>query len=307
MQPLGKGALGQEGANPPVVIRYFTPTPALAPYFTTFYISEVNPSDGGRVADWLHPEWANLRFFKGTNPNGAIGPAEPAETPQFAIVGPTSHGTWFESGKMRSWGIGVLPLGWTKFFSGAAEDYADSVVDGNIDANGAIFRPLYDILFGGEPEPIPDELAKINNFLLGLLDKAPEDEPHVLAAHAALADPDVATVADLSDRLGLSSRSVERLSRKAFGFPPKLLLRRQRFLRTLAHVMLDPSQNWVRSLDEHYHDQAHFARDFQRFMGMTAREYMAHPHPFLSAAVHGRLAAAGAAMQVLHRPDAEKG
>lgn len=302
MQPLG-----QEGSNPSVVIRYFTPTPVLAPYFTTYYISEVTPSKGGKVADWLHPEWANMRFFKGTTPLGAIGPDEPAQTPQFTLVGPTSYATWFESGYMRSWGIGILPLGWAKFFSRPAEDYADRFVDGNKDPVAEVFRPLYDILLGGEPDTVQNELAKIDNFMLDLLKKMEPDEPQVLAAHAALADPDVSTVADLSERIGLSSRSIERLSRRAFGFSPKLLLRRQRFLRTLAHVMLDPSQNWVRSLDEHYHDQAHFARDFRRFMGMTAREYMAHPHPFLSAAVHGRLAAAGAAMQVLHRPDAEKG
>ena len=38
---------------------------------------------------------------------------------------------------------------------------------------------------------------------------------------------------------GVSERSFGRLSRRAFGFAPSLLLRRQRFLRTLGAVMLD--------------------------------------------------------------------
>ena len=47
-------------------------------------------------------------------------------------------------------------------------------------------------------------------------------------------------------------------------------------------------------------------RDFQRFMGMSASDYKARPHPFLNAAVHGRMAAAGAGMQALHDPATDR-
>lgn len=107
---------------------------------------------------------------------------------------------------------------------------------------------------------------------------------------------------DLAHRLGISSRSLERLSLKAFGFSPKLLLRRQRFLRSLAQFMLDPSLTWIRTLDFQYVDQAHFVRDFRRFMAMSPRHYAALDHPVLRAAAQGRSAAAGAAVQALHRP-----
>ena len=106
----------------------------------------------------------------------------------------------------------------------------------------------------------------------------------------------------MAERLGISSRSLERLSLKAFGFSPKLLLRRQRFLRSLAQFTLDPSLTWIRTLDFHYVDQVHFVRDFRRFMGMSPRSYGALDHPLMRAAVHGRTAAAGAAVQALHRP-----
>src|SRR3546814_969262 len=96
---------------------------------------------------------------------------------------------------------------------------------------------------------------------------------------------------------GLSERSVERLSRRAFGFPPKLLLRRQRFLRSLARFMLDPSMAWTATLDHHYYDQAQFIRDFQRFMGMRPGVYAARAKPILGAAALARAAAAGEAVR----------
>jgi len=81
-----------------------------------------------------------------------------------------------------------------------------------------------------------------------------------------------------------------------------LLLLRQRFLRSLARFMLDPSMAWIDTMDHHYYDQAQFTRDFQRFMGMSPREYAARPKPILGAAAVARATAAGAAVQGLHKP-----
>ena len=108
----------------------------------------------------------------------------------------------------------------------------------------------------------------------------------------------------MAERLAMSSRSFERLSLRAFGFAPKLLLRRQRFLRSMAQFMLDPSLTWISTLDWHYVDQAHFVRDFRRFMGMNPSSYAALEHPVMSAAARARAAAAGAAVQALHSPSA---
>jgi len=113
---------------------------------------------------------------------------------------------------------------------------------------------------------------------------------------------DVATVGEMSEQLAMSPRSLERLSLRAFGFAPKLLLRRQRFMRSLAQFMLDPSLAWIRTLDCHYVDQAHFVRDFKRFMTMSPSAYAALDHPVLRAAARARAAATGQAVQVLHRP-----
>ena len=295
------GGAGPGGADTRVITRFFRVSAALSPYASIIYLTEIDAPPGVRVADYLHPEWANLRFISGEPPLAAIGGTTPEAAPAFIAAGPTSMATYFAAGTMRAWGVGLLPTGWTKFVPLSAEALADGFCDGAVHPAFAAFAPLGPKLTCTSN---PEEGAQmIDDHLVGLLASAPADDSAIFAAHRALLDDDVRSVADLSAALNLSERSVERLSRRAFGFPPKLLLRRQRFLRSLARFMLDPSMAWTATLDHHYHDQAQFTRDFQRFMGMSPRAYAARPKPILGAAALARAAAAGEAVQGLHRPD----
>jgi hypothetical protein len=81
-------------------------------------------------------------------------------------------------------------------------------------------------------------------------------------------------------------------------FRPKLLLRRQRFLRSHAQFMLEARlRAWSAALDWQYYDQAQFVRDFRSFMGMTPSEYADTPHPILEKIMAQRIADQGAAPQ----------
>ena len=293
---------------PPSVRTQFYPVcDALRPYVSAIYNVRANLPEGETVEDWIYPEWCNLRFIQGTPPMAEIcGDGPMRRMPQFVMAGPTSKSSYFVFGALSLWGIGLLPTGWARLVNQPARDYADTVVDGRADPAFAAFHALHDCLTQSTDSPA--EESQIINVMLAqqLAIHAPED-PRVAQFHAVLGDPEVGGVVELAERVGMNVRSMERLSYRAFGFSPKLLLRRQRFLRTLGEVMLDPTRRWTESLDFHYHDQAHFARDFKGFMGMSASDYMARPHPIIGAAIHGRMAAEGAPMQVLHRIDEDYG
>lgn len=297
------GRAASSDISPPgvhVATRFFPLSPCLRPYVSTIYLTDITVPRGGRVEDYLHPEWANLRFIDGEAPIAAIGDSAPAVSPHFVVTGPTSHATYFAAGNMRAWGIGILPMGWAKFVALPADDLADRLRDGAGDPAFAAFAPLSGALH--RMNDVAAAAAMIDAHLVGLLADAPPDDPAILAAHCALVDDDLASVADLAAKLSLSERSVERLSHRAFGFSPKLLLRRQRFLRSLGRFMLDPSMAWIDALDHQYYDQPQFTHDFHRFMGMSPRAYAARPKPILGAAALARAAAAGAAVQGLHKP-----
>ncbi len=289
-------------ASAQVATRFFPPSRALTPYLSAIYLTEVALNGAPRIEDYLHPEWANMRFIEGDAPHVAIDSGPVARAPPFIVAGPTSRASYFSAGDMRVWGVGILPAGWTKLVSIPAAALADAYCDGRAHHAFAAFAPITDAL--PRVNDVEAAAALIDAHFCALLASAPADDPAIVAAHRALLDDEAASVADLSDKLGLSERSVERLSRRAFGFAPKLLLRRQRFLRSLARFMLDPSMAWIDTMDHHYYDQAQFTRDFRRFMGMSPRAYAARPKPILGAAAFARTAAAGAAVQGLHQPSA---
>jgi AraC-like DNA-binding protein len=284
-----------------VSARFYRPSPALAGYFTTFYQSEVTVPNGGRVTDHLHPEWGGLRFMVGDLPESQIGQAPPISGRSFLAQGPTSTSVRFTVGPLRMWGLGLLPLGWAKFVGVPAVELADTMVDGREHPAFADFVPLADTLFGETPDPAA-ELTRLEAHFLARLDRRVPDEARIVAAHEALIDPDVSSVAEMAERARIAPYTLERICRRAFGFPPQLLLRRQRFMRSIAQFMLDPSLKWIGALDDHYHDQAQFVREFHRFMGMGPREYSSRPHPILGAIMRARHESAGAAVQALHSP-----
>ena len=174
-----------------VTVRFFMPSPALAPYISTYYLTEVRGPAETAVQDWLHPEWANVRYAANPQWQAAIG-SEPLRTPAPLIgTGPTCQAAHFILGPSRIWGIGVLPLGWARLCSGDAAIHADRFTDARSEPAYAGFAPLPGLTFGAEPDPAA-EAARIDAYLLTLLDQrpVPEDEARIRAAHAALHDPD---------------------------------------------------------------------------------------------------------------------
>jgi len=284
-----------------VNLRFTLPAAHLRPYVTTYYATDAMCSPCELwLEDYLHPEWANLRFLGGTEAQSLIGPGEPQPCPAFTVTGPTSRAARFRLQSGRCWGVGLLPAGWAALFAAQAGDYADRIVDGLADPAFAAFAPLAHALAASDGDHAA-ELALIEAHVEALFAAAEPPDPGIAALTEALLDPELVSVAQLAEQMGMNVRALERLSRRAFGFPPKLLLRRQRFLRSLARFMLDPSLGWLRALDCHYHDQSHFVRDFRRFMGMNPSAYAKADKPILAAAARGRMAIAGEAVQGLHR------
>jgi AraC-like DNA-binding protein len=279
--------------NSTITVHFFQPSPALRPYFTAFYLTEIEAAPGVLVDDYLHPEWAALRFTQGTPPVASIGPG--AMKPQWPFVanGPTSKTIHFGVERSRIWGLGLQPSGWAKFVPAPAHALCDETVDGAAHPAFARFAPLSRMIFAQAPDPA-GEAERIDAYLMTMADLPVASEAAIQACHAAVLDPEVASVAALRERLDMPVHSLERLTRRYFGFSPKLLLRRQRFLRSLAQFMLDPSLKWVGALDGQYHDQAQFVRDFRAFMGLTPRQYAAMPHPILHPIMRQRMADAGA-------------
>jgi len=264
-----------------ISVRYFPLAEPLEPYFTVLYCFSVSCPPERVIVDLLHPEWASMRFtVSGPPPIGCIGPGPLEPKWPFVLSGPSSKAVRFGLQESQIWGLGLQPAGFARFIPLAARTVADTTVNGQTHPAFAGLVPLLDIVQeeGVEHE---DKARRIEEFLLAYESLPVAQLKQVLACQAALRDQDVSCVDDLCEWVGISRRTLERMCARYFGFAPKMLLRRERFLRSLAQFTIAGKENWSRALDDQYYDQAHFVREFKAFMGMTPTEYAEAPHPIL--------------------------
>lgn len=289
-----------------VKINYFAPPEHLQRYFTTLFLADIQVPENGTVEDYLFPEWGSLRFISDPPPRDGqqvplaeISDGARLQNARFPVLGPRSREIHFRIHTTRLWSINLNPVGWAHYVRRPADEFADTMLDGFEHPAFSPFWPLVDELFAAEPDP-KSELSRILAFLENAM---PDQHPHedrILAMFLALIDPQVTSVAQFAARLGISKRTLERNCLKYFGFSPKLMLRRQRFLRSLNDFTLDPSLKWIGAMDAVYHDQAQFVRDFRRFMGMTPSRYAALEKPIMGPIMRERARFAEAHFRVPH-------
>jgi AraC-like DNA-binding protein len=276
------------------------PPPEFAGCFTSLYHLTLDvPEGAGRVTDYLQPEWANIRFFCGTTPDAEIAGGRVSGA-RFVGTGPSSLPCGFSLGTVRMWGVGFLPLGWARFFSADASSCTNIICDGAAHPAFSHFAGLTDLLCN--PEADIEEQYEALVAALARAMRPNRDEPRIARIHAALVSGEHASVHELADACAMSIRTLERICARYFGFSPKLLMRRQRFMRSLTTYMLQRGTRWTEAMDAHYHDQAQFTREFREFMTMNPSEYAALDHPILTSFMEARARVWGSAAQTLDPP-----
>lgn len=278
---------------------FIMPTQPLLRYVSTYYFFRIETAGDEEQEDILHPEWGSAHFTLSGSSRGNIVTEPSMPTPAANVTGPTGKASRIFCKSMVLVGIGILPLGWYRLVNAPADRWANRV--GDLDhSEFACFRDIWDRMQGLSD---PEEMAALFDAMLLSAITGPDPlEQDIENIHAALADPGLGSVAEFAEVTGIPQQRLERLCRRVFGFPPKRLLRRQRFLRTLGNVLLDPDLKWTAALDDQYFDQAHFNRDFQEFMGMSPRQYLAMPRPISIPATLARAAQVGHPLQALQGP-----
>jgi AraC-like DNA-binding protein len=288
-----------------VSFRYHLPSPALRAMITTYYVIDVHGD--APIDDLLFPEWANIRLLIDAEWSQTLGDGrfEAAAPPAALMSGVISRAARLRGDPGRLVGVGFLPAGWAVFTALPACDYVNDVVPLSTFVGAAADELLADVLAA------PDEAAMVgvlDAWLVSHMAGREAAQALLVAAHEALLDPDVGTVAQWADRLGRSPRQLERLALTYFGMGPKALLRRQRFLRSFAAIRPHPPGTWSQLIDASYVDQSHFIRDFRHFMGMPPRAYFGGEFPLTRASSRARVELLGDPLHAMHAaiPEAPK-
>jgi AraC-like DNA-binding protein len=272
-----------------VSVRFLPPAAPLRDAILFYYV--VRNGAARPVEDLLHPEGAYVRLLLAGDwrITFADGSSHSATGPHALMTGALSRAARVSGGPggvMVS--VGLLPAGWPLLTDASAATYVDRLQPLSDVLGGAAAGLLAAAVAGGDDAGY---LRALDAWFLARQATRPALDPTLVRLHVALNDPEVTSVAAWASGLGLSTRQLERLTRDYIGLPPKLLMRRQRFLRSSANLREAPLGGWARVLDERYADQPQFVRDFKHFMGMPPRAYFARETPLTTAAAEARKAA----------------
>jgi AraC-like DNA-binding protein len=181
----------------------------------------------------------------------------------------------------------MTPLGWLRLIGESADAMANRVRR----LEGELVAPAEDIraAFAAD-ETDAAGVARFDRLITDMAARrAPPSSQLLMLDEVLRARP--ADVPAFAAAVGVSSRTLHRLCLRLFGFAPKRLLRRQRFLDTLGQVRSAVGEPLQEALDPAYFDQAHFYRDFRDFMGMSPRAYFTASRTLMARAAEAQAAA----------------
>ncbi len=124
------------------------------------------------------------------------------------------------------------------------------------------------------------QAAALDAFFVAALTRAPQLEGFARALEHATEAGGRASVEEMADAAGVSSRHLDRLFARYLGVPPKTLARVLRFQRALGALMREPEGTLADvAASAGYFDQAHFIKDFRRMTGGVPRGYRGYYPP----------------------------
>ena len=267
-----------------VAVQIRLPAPELRAFVTFYYFVKVS----GHLTDFLYPEWGNVRLSLSGDWRIRNDPRDAEAPVERALFGPTDRrGKIVTRTGGATAGFGLTPLGWDRLIGGSAGAMANRVRE----ITGELGCDVLDLqaAFVADGSDYAAGTARFDAVLVDLMDARPPNQKLVLKTDRVLRQlpPNATTFAA---EVGVSPRTLHRVCLGAFGFSPKRLLRRQRFLQILGLIRVSPESKFGPLIGDAYFDQAHFNRDFRDFMGMTAREYARTPRALMRAAAAAQVA-----------------
>ena len=258
-----------------VSIRYFAPAPELRGLISSYYWCEIA---GGVLTDRLRAELGQVRFVIEGSLSCRYENGQVVECPPCVLAGPTAGPvTTTATGPFALLGAGLMPTGWTALFGVDADELADAAVDlGGVVGNGA--DAAWEAI--GNARTDAERVAAADRFFIGLLTGAHAVPVWFtrLADNWLVASPNPSVNA-LVAQSGMSSRQVERWTRRHYGASPKLLARKYRALQAAVRLGNGDSGNWAEAAGESFYDQSHFIREFKQFVGVTPTAFIAGAAP----------------------------
>lgn len=283
---------------PGTALRIDRPAEALRPFFPCYAVLDSDAAVFDGPDSWSLPGNPQLWIVLADGPiTIQIRNRHYAPLGMAVLFGPTSRAIPVTSQGGVSIVIDISPVGWARWFDGAAEDYRDRTTPVDQLWPEDWVADLVEALYRSDRGP--GVKALLDDFFLSCLPQPHPQEERVAVTAQALVDPAFASSGAVAAHLGISEQALLRKSRRFFGYGPKQLMRRARFLRAFLPMMMAGEAYDLSEPPLGYHDIPHFLRDGADFLGMTPRRFLAEPTPYIRAVLRARACIIGAPWAVL--------
>ncbi|PZQ58300.1 MAG: hypothetical protein DI544_14580 [Sphingomonas taxi] len=269
-------------------VAYHRPGPRLERYVTGYHSFAAPIMPDHRLHDAFFPSVATIRIALGNSPPWSlkIGSRVWDPVPAVALVGPTSYAGYVSCSGGRLVGVGLLPYGWAQLFGGDVSRLSNRVIPlAELDPGAELLREAV--------EAEDDFCPAFEAWLEARLQRRPPADPRINRLCTMLRDPATTRIEAVAEALDMSPRALAAMTRFNFGFTPKLLLRRTRFLRAVTTVLTDPEAGPSALEAAGYWDRSHFLRDSHLFLGCSVREFARRRGPHNQQAIRARVEALG--------------
>lgn len=271
------------GLPPHTAVRWEVPDDRLRPFLSAYHVLD---SDGPYFAgspspNWMLPGWPAIRVMLAdrrmefTIGNRRYDPVHVA-----SLYGTTTRAAAVKSYGGVTIGASIGPLGWSRLFGAPADRFRDRVVPLGEALPARVVEDLV-----GRLRVLTDVVqvkSALDGFFLEQLGPPTRDEPTIAALAGVIEQGAITDLAQAAAAVGVDGGALRRLSTRYFGFPPKTLLMRARFMRAFMPMLLTRTLDTAHVLGP-YHDVPHFLRDARRFLTMTPRRFLALEQPYVHA------------------------
>ncbi|WP_120715897.1 helix-turn-helix domain-containing protein [Tsuneonella amylolytica] len=280
-------------------LRYERAGEELQPYVADYHVLDSIRPPGWVSSEIMLPGGPAIRFILEDHDfDLAIGSGPHGPLPKASLYGSLSR-----SAKMRvgpggvTIGVSLTPLGLARIAGTDADRLRDTVVPLESVIDPALVGSIQNDLKASDRGP--GVKAVLDAHLRVIFVRSHPHDDAIQRISAVIAKPGVSSVAEARELSGMSKRQFERLTKRYFGFPPKLLLRRARLLRSIIALKMAGEPYDMRVLEDEYFDHSHFTRDSHRFLGMSPLRFLRTPSPYRDAALRARSIVLGSAVAAL--------
>ena len=180
---------------------------------------------------------------------------------------------WSIPGDSELFGIRLYPEAAMKLFPVPLTGFRNTCLDTDCAESPFIRHLIRQIR---EAETVSRRLFITENlFHEYLTNRRPAEEP-LGAALDLLRSESRISIKEISDRLSIGERQLQRIFRSQLGIGPKNYSRLIRLYRAHNLGLLNRGTLGVLALDLGYTDSAHFCRDFKEYFGLTPSEYFSN-------------------------------